>query len=111
MGRRDDLVVLANGLNVYPAEIKNIIYSHPAVLDSEVIGIYSEKQQGNILNAFVVPAPNAPLKENEIRDLCSKRLGSTKTPKKITLLEALPKTSTGKTDLKELRNQAGIDDD
>jgi len=111
MGRRDDLVVLANGLNVYPAEIKNIIFSHPAVLDSEVIGIYSEKQQGNILHAFVVPAPNAPLKENEIRDLCSKRLGSTKTPKKITLLEALPKTSTGKTDMKELRNRAGTHDD
>jgi long-chain acyl-CoA synthetase len=103
MGRRDDMVVLANGLNVYPAEIQNIIYSHPAVLDSEVIGIHSGKLQGNILHAFVVPAPNAPLTENEIRDLCLKQLGSIKTPKKITLLEALPKNSTGKTDIKELK--------
>jgi long-chain acyl-CoA synthetase len=103
MGRRDDMVVLANGLNVYPAEIQNIIFSHPAVLDSEVIGIYSEKLQGNILHAFVVPAPNAPLTENEIRDLCMKQLGSIKTPKKITLLESLPKNSTGKTDIKELK--------
>jgi len=103
MGRRDDMVVLANGLNVYPAEIQNIIFSHPAVLDSEVIGIFSEKLQGSILHAFVVPAPNAPLTENEIRDLCMKRLGSIKTPKKITLLESLPKNSTGKTDIKELK--------
>ena len=103
MGRRDDMVVLANGLNVYPAEIQNIIFSHPAVLDSEVIGIYSDKLQGSILHAFVVPAPNAPLTENEIRDLCMKRLGSIKTPKKITLLESLPKNSTGKTDIKELK--------
>jgi len=103
MGRRDDMVVLANGLNVYPAEIQNIIFSHPAVLDSEVIGIYSEKLQGSILHAFVVPAPNAPLTENEIRDLCLKQLGNIKTPKKITLLESLPKNSTGKTDIKELK--------
>jgi len=56
MGRRDDMVVLANGLNVYPAEIQNIIFSHPAVLDAAVIGVRSAKQEGNILHAFVVPA-------------------------------------------------------
>ena len=86
MGRRDDMVVLANGLNVYPAEIQNIIFSHPAVLDAAVIGVRSAKQQGNILHAFVVPAPNASLSEIDIRDLCMKQLGSIKTPKKISLL-------------------------
>jgi len=111
MGRRDDMVVLANGLNVYPAEIQNIIFSHPAVLDSEVIGIYSEKLKGKILHAFVVPAPNVSLNENEIRDLCLSQLGSIKTPKKITLLESLPKNSTGKTDIKELRNRVSTYDD
>lgn len=103
MGRRDDLVVLANGLNVYPAEIQNIIFSHPAVLDATVIGVHSAKQQGNILHAFVVPAPNAPLSDTDIRDLCKEQLGSIKTPRKITLLESLPKTSSGKTDIKELK--------
>jgi len=104
MGRRDDLVVLANGLKVYPAEIRNVIFSHPAVIDSEVIGLYSEKDQGNTLYAFVVPVPNAPLIENEIRTLCSEILGSIKTPKKITILGSLPKTSTGKTNIQELKN-------
>ena len=104
MGRRDDLVVLANGQNVYPAEIQNVIFSHPAVLDAALIGIYSEKEQGNILHAFVVPAPQAPLNENEIRNLCLQKLGSIKTPKKITILESLPKTSTGKTNIQELKN-------
>jgi len=107
MGRRDDLVVLASGLNVYPAEIQNIIFTHPAVLDATVIGVHSARQQGNILHAFVVPAPNAPLSEVDIRDLCTKQLGSIKTPKKITLLESLPKTSTGKTDVRELKKLAG----
>jgi long-chain acyl-CoA synthetase len=95
---------------VYPAEVQNIIFSHPAVLDATVIGFHSAKQQGNILHAFIVPAPNAPLKETDIRDLCKKQLGSIKTPKKISLLEALPKTSTGKTDISELKKLAGDED-
>jgi long-chain acyl-CoA synthetase len=111
MGRRDDLLILANGLNVYPAEIQNIIFSHPAVLDATVIGVHSVKQQGNILHAFVVPAPNASLNDGDIRDLCKEQLGSIKTPRKITLLEALPKTSTGKTDMKELEKLAAAYDD
>jgi len=110
MGRRDDMVVLANGLNVYPAEIQNIIFSHPAVLDAAVIGVRSAKQEGNILHAFVVPAPKALLSEIDIRDLCMKQLGSIKTPRKISLLKALPKTSSGKTDIKELQNLAGSDE-
>jgi len=111
MGRRDDMVVLANGLNVYPAEIQNIIFSHPAVLDATVIGVHSAKQLGNILHAFIVPAPNAPLSDGDIRDLCMKQLGNIKTPRRITLLESLPKTSTGKTDIRELKNIAGDNED
>jgi acyl-CoA synthetase (AMP-forming)/AMP-acid ligase II len=107
MGRSDDLVVLANGLKVYPAEIKNIIYSHPSVVDSEVIGTYFEKEKCNMLHAFVVPAQNAHLSENEIRSLYSERLGSIKSPKKVSILATIPKTSTGKTNIQELKNLAG----
>jgi long-chain acyl-CoA synthetase len=110
MGRRDDLVVLANGQNVYPAEIKNSIFSHPAVLDSEVIGVYSEKILGNVLHAFVVPTQMGALHDNEIRSLCQGKLGSMKTPKFITMLESIPKTSTGKSDIQELRNLLKIND-
>jgi long-chain acyl-CoA synthetase len=109
MGRRDDMVVLANGQNVYPAEIQNVIYSHPSVLDSEVIGRYSEKEKGNILHAYVVPAQNSGLSENEIRNLCTEHLGTIKTPKKVTLMEALPKTATGKTNIQELKNMQDAD--
>ncbi len=104
MGRRDDLVILANGQNVYPAEIKNIIFSHPAVLDSEVIGVYSEKVRGNVLQAFVAPAQMGTLSDNEVRSLCQNALGSAKTPKYVTILESIPKTSTGKANIQELRN-------
>jgi long-chain acyl-CoA synthetase len=110
MGRRDDLVVLANGQNVYPAEIKNIVFSRPAVLDSEVIGVYSEKMQGNVLHAFVVPTQQGALNENEIRNLCQNKLGSIKRPRYVTILESIPKTSTGKSNIQELKNLSDIHD-
>lgn len=108
MGRRDDLVILANGRNVYPAEIKNIIFSHPSVLDSEVIGVYGEKEQGNVLHAFVVPVQKGALGENEIRKLCQDKLGAIKRPKYVTILDSIPKTSTGKANIQELKNLTGI---
>jgi len=111
MGRRDDMVVLANGQNVFPAEIQNVIFLHPAVLDSEVIGIYSEKEKGNVLHAFVVPTQNVRISENEIRNLCMEHLGKIKTPKKVTILKSLPKTSTGKTNLVDLKNISAINVD
>jgi len=110
MGRRDDLVILANGQNIYPAEIKNVIFSHPGVLDSEVIGVNSERFRGNVLHAFVVSTQKEALGEKEIRLLCQKELGSIKTPRYIHLIESIPKTSTGKTDLNELRNLSKADD-
>ena len=110
MGRRDDLVILANGQNVYPAEIKNVIFSHPAVLDSEVLGVHSEKARGNVLHAVVVAAQAGALSEKEIRTLCQKELGSIKTPRYVSLIESIPKTSTGKTDIRELRKLVKSDD-
>ena len=110
MGRRDDLVILANGQNIYPAEIKNVIFSHPGVLDSEVIGVHSERFRGNVLHAFVVSTQKEALSEKEIRLLCQKELGSIKTPRYIHLIESIPKTSTGKTDLNELTNLSKADD-
>ena len=108
MGRRDDLVILATGQNVYPAEIKNVIFSHPAVLDSEVIGVYSEKARGNVLQALVVPTTKEALQDSDVRSLCQKELGSMKTPRFITLLEAIPKTSTGKSNIQELKKLSQV---
>lgn len=111
MGRRDDLVVLATGLNVYPSEIKNVIFSHPAVLESEVIGIYSAKEKGNILHAFIVPVQEGALSEIDVKNFCLEHLGTIKTPKKVTILAELPKTSTGKPIIQELKNMAGTYED
>ncbi len=80
------------------------------MLDSEVIGVYSEKVRGNVLQAFVVPAQMGTLSDNEVRSLCQNELGSAKTPKYVTMLESIPKTSTGKANIQELRNLSKYND-
>lgn len=105
MGRRDDMVVLANGMNVYPSEVQNVLHTIPTVLEAAVFGMHSEKDQGNILQACVIPVPGVRMDANAIREYCAKNLASFKVPKKVTIMEALPKTSTGKTNIPELKKQ------
>lgn len=105
MGRRDDMVVLANGMNVFPSEVQNIIHTYPSVLEAVVFGLRSEKEKGNIIHACVVPVQGKKINTNELKEFCSKSLASFKVPKKITVLEAFPKTSVGKTDILELKKQ------
>jgi long-chain acyl-CoA synthetase len=107
MGRYDDLIVLPNGQKVYPAEIQNVILSSPDILESAVVSIYSATEQGNVIHAFIVPLPGRDLNERDIRDLCASQLPQFKLPKKIHFHEALPKTSTGKLDIRKLKSELG----
>jgi len=103
MGRRDDLIVLSNGQKVYPAEIQNIILTSPEIMECAVLGVHSNKEKGNIIHACVVPVSQKDINPSMIRDLCSAHLPNFKIPKKFSVLEALPKTSTGKIDIQNLR--------
>ncbi len=96
MGRRDDLIVLANGLKVYPAEIENVLLTNPKILEVTVVGVNSKKEMGNILSAFIVPVPGFNISEGEIRSFCREHLSNFKVPKQISFVDSIPKTSTGK---------------
>ncbi|GAB6281277.1 MAG: hypothetical protein STSR0008_00160 [Ignavibacterium sp.] len=104
MGRRDDLIVLSNGLKVYPAEIENVLLTNPKVLEAAVVGVYSEKEMGNILAVFIVSVIGINISESEIRSFCSEHLATFKVPKQITFVDLIPKTSTGKVIKSELVN-------
>lgn len=104
LGRKDDLIVLANGMNVYPAEVLNIILRETKILEASVIGVFSGKENGNIMHACIVPVPGQEVSKKEIRNLCHKHLANFKVPAKISIMESLPKTSSGKTDTKRLKN-------
>lgn len=104
MGRRDDLIVLSNGLKVYLAEIENVLLTNVKVLEAAVVGVYSEKEMGNILAAFIVPVKGINISESEIRSFCGEHLATFKVPKQITFVDSIPKTSTGKVIKSELIN-------
>lgn len=92
--RRDDLVV-TGGENVYPAEVEEVLMRHPDVEEAAVVGV-SDAEWGQAVTAAVVaragrsPAPDA------LRAFCAAHLAGYKVPRRIRLVEALPRTASGK---------------
>jgi acyl-CoA synthetase (AMP-forming)/AMP-acid ligase II len=94
--RSDDMVVVG-GENVYPIEVEQVIEDVPGVNEVTVLGLEDE-EYGHVLAAFVVG--NAT--EDAVRDACEKELASYKVPRRIEIIDELPRTSTGKVLKREL---------
>ena len=86
---------ISGGENVYPAEIENVLYELPGILEVAVIGIPDEKW-GEVGMAVVVCNPQLVLEESAILDHCSKHLAKYKVPKRVVFTGELPKTASGK---------------
>ena len=86
---------ISGGENVYPAEIENVLYELPGILEVAVIGIPDEKW-GEVGMAVVVCNPQLVLEEGVILDHCSKHLAKYKVPKRVVFTGELPKTASGK---------------
>jgi long-chain acyl-CoA synthetase len=95
LGRRDDMII-TGGLNVYPAEVENIIYTYPGVQETIVFPIPDGKR-GQVIGAAVVPRSGQPVTEKELLAFLRANLANFKVPDRIILRDALPRTSTGKT--------------
>jgi acyl-CoA synthetase (AMP-forming)/AMP-acid ligase II len=94
LGRRDDMII-TGGLNVYPAEVENLIYTYPGVQETIVFAIPDPKR-GHIIGAAVVPRPAANIVERELVSFLRGNLANFKVPQKIVIRESLPRTSSGK---------------
>jgi acyl-CoA synthetase (AMP-forming)/AMP-acid ligase II len=101
MGRSKDIVI-TGGLNVYPAEIENVLLRHSDVMETAVIGVPDEKR-GEVLIAFIVNRDGAPLKEKELLKHCREHLADFKVPKGIIAIDKIPLLSNGKVDKVKLR--------
>ncbi len=66
-------MIITGGENVFPAEVENVLYKHPAVGQVAVIGIQHEKW-GEAVTAFVVKKHGAQVSEDELRSFCRKEL-------------------------------------
>jgi len=95
LGRRDDMII-TSGLNVYPAEVENMIYTYPGVQETIVFAIPDSKR-GQVLGAAVVARPGSQLGERELLVFLRANLANFKVPDRIVVRESLPRTSSGKT--------------
>ena len=101
--RKKDLII-SGGFNIYPSELEQVIWGHPAVRDCAVIGI-PHSDWGEAVTAVVELKPGAAITEQELIDLCKSRLGSVKAPKTVDFVDSLPRSPVGKVLKKDLRDQ------
>ncbi len=95
---------ISGGENVYPAEVENVLYQHPAVAEAAVIGVPHPKWQ-EVGKAIVCIKDGHELAEEELIEFCQGKLAKFKIPKSATFVETLPRTAAGKVLKRELREQ------
>jgi long-chain acyl-CoA synthetase len=97
-------VIISGGSNVYPREVEEVLLEHPAVHEVSVVG-RKDAEWGEVVCAFVVPAPGAALDEAALNDHCNANIARFKRPKLYRALPELPKNNYGKvlkTDLRKM---------
>jgi acyl-CoA synthetase (AMP-forming)/AMP-acid ligase II len=92
--RKDDMIV-SGGFNIYPKEVEDILYGHPAVLEAAVFGVPDETW-GEAVKAVISVRSGMKVTEEEIIEHCRKHLASYKKPKSVDFIEELPKSPFGK---------------
>jgi fatty-acyl-CoA synthase len=95
---------ISGGENVYPAEVENVVYQHPAVAEVAVIGVPHPRWQ-EVGKAIVVVKEGHTLTEEEVIAFCQGKLARYKIPKSAAFVDALPRTAAGKVLKRELRKQ------
>lgn len=96
----------ASGYKVWPREVEDVLYEHPAVREAAVIGVPDE-YRGETVKAFVSLRPGATADPSELISFCKQRMAAYKYPRSVELVDELPKTVTGKILRRELRGTGG----
>ena len=94
VGRVKD-VIIAGGINIYPAEIERVLAAHPHVAECAAFGVVDERW-GELPIAAVVTTEGVDIDANEIAEFCVVRLARHKLPRRIEVVNALPRSSSGK---------------
>ena len=102
--RKKDLII-RGGENISPGALEEILYKHPAVLETAVVGI-PDPLYGEEVKAFVVSKPGFKVSEQELIDHCLKFTSRFRVPRTIAFLDELPKNSVGKILKRTLRDLA-----
>lgn len=101
---REKHVIVTGGYNVYPREVEEVLYEHPAVAEAAVVGLEDERR-GQTVVAYVVPTPDADATPDDIREYCLAELAAYKHPREVTFVNELPRTATGKVQKFRIRDE------
>ena len=104
--RKKDMII-RGGFNVYPREIEEVLYEHPAVAEVAVLGV-PHPTHGEEVAAAVVLKPGSPVTPDELRDYAKERVAAYKYPRHVWLVDALPKGATGKIQKRDIRSPVTV---
>ena len=107
VGRIKDMII-RGGENIYPREIEEFLYTHPAIADAQVIGVPDTKY-GEEIMAWVQLAPDAQLTDDELKEFCRGKIAHFKVPRYIHFTTEFPMTVTGKVRKVEMREKSIAD--
>lgn len=94
LDRKKDMII-AGGFNIYPREVEEVLYEHPAVQDAAVVGI-PDAYRGETVKAYIVCKSDAAVSAEELDAWCRTRLASFKVPRQYEFRKELPKSIIGK---------------
>jgi long-chain acyl-CoA synthetase len=103
--RKKDMIN-ASGYKVWPREVEDVLYGHPAVREVAVVGV-PDQYRGETVKAYVSVKAGVPVEPAEIIAWAKERMAAYKYPRSVELVDELPKTTTGKILRRELRDQPG----
>lgn len=99
--RKKDLIISA-GMNVYPREVEEVLLRHPGVVEAAVVGIPSSVRE-EIVKAYIVADPEQMPTKRELVQFCRDKLARYKVPKRLELVQELPKSALGKVLKRQLK--------
>ena len=103
-GRLKDMII-RGGENIYPREIEEFLYTHPKVLDVQVVGVPDPKY-GEEVMAWIIPRQGETLSKEEVREFCRGEISHHKIPRYVELTEEYPMTASGKIQKYKLREMS-----
>jgi len=101
--RKKDMII-SGGFNIFPQEVEQLLWSHPAVEDCAVIGV-PDSEWGEAVKAVVELKRGVSVDADELISLCKKEFGSLKSPKSVDFIDCLPRSPNGKVLKRELRDR------
>ncbi|MDQ3576697.1 MAG: AMP-binding protein, partial [Actinomycetota bacterium] len=105
VGRIKDMVI-RGGENIYPREIEEFLYTHPTILDAQVIGVPDERYGEELMAWIRMKDGSEPLTAEALREFCTGKLAHYKIPRYVHVVADFPMTVTGKIRKVEMRERA-----